>query len=85
MDTQREITLTALRAEFPRFRIWIEPAPSGYRFAARRQRPGSGLHTVITNDPAELRTTLAAAQTSQYADVHGPVATPEVPLQRRPE
>jgi hypothetical protein len=85
LDTQREITLAALRAEFPRFRIWIEAAPSGYRFAASRQRPGSGLHTVITTDPAELRATLAAAQTSQYADAHGQVATPGVPLQRLPE
>lgn len=35
MNTEREITLAALRAEFPGFDIWIEPAGSNYRFAAR--------------------------------------------------
>jgi hypothetical protein len=84
LDTKREITLAALRAEFPGFRIWIEPARSSYRFAARRQRPGTGLHTVITADPAELRATLAAAHTSQEPGAHSPTAPPALPRQRRP-
>lgn len=84
MNTEREITLAALRAEFPGFHIWIEAAGSSYRFAARRQRPGTGLHTVITADPAELRATLAAAHTSQHPAAHNATTTPALPRQRRP-
>jgi hypothetical protein len=84
MNTQREITLAALRAEFPCFRIWIEPARGSYRFAARRQYPGTGLHTVITADPAELRATLAAADTRPDPRTHTPGAAPSVPRQRWP-
>jgi len=60
MNTPPDRTLAALRREFPRYRIWLEPAHDQYRFVARRQHPGTGPHTVITSDPAELRTALAA-------------------------
>jgi hypothetical protein len=56
-----QATLAALRREFPGFRIWLEPTHSHNRFIARRQGAGTGLHTVITADPAELRAVLAAA------------------------
>jgi hypothetical protein len=62
MTTPPHVTLTALRADFPEFQIWLEQLSSRDRFVARRQRPGPGLHTVVTSDPAELRATLAAAR-----------------------
>jgi hypothetical protein len=62
MTTPPHVTLTALRADFPEFQIWLEQLGSGDRFVARRQRPGPGLHTVVTSDPAELRATLAAGR-----------------------
>lgn len=62
MTTPIHVTLTALRADFPEYQIWLEQLSTGDRFVARRQRPGPGLHTVVTSDPAELRATLAAAR-----------------------
>jgi hypothetical protein len=58
MNTPPDRTLAALRREFPRYRIWLEPAHGRYRFVALRQHPGTGPHTVITADPAELRAAL---------------------------
>lgn len=60
MDPAPETTLAALRREFPRYRIWLDPIPGRRRFVARRQNPGPGPHTVITSDPDELRAALAA-------------------------
>jgi hypothetical protein len=65
MTAPPQVTLTALRTDFPEFLIWLEQLSSGDRFVARRKRPGPGLHTVVTSDPAELRTTLAAARPQQ--------------------
>jgi hypothetical protein len=65
MTTPPDVTLTALRAEFPEFRIWLEQLSGRHRLIARRQRPGPGLHTVVTSDPAELRAALTAARPQQ--------------------
>jgi len=59
MNTPPARTLTALRQEFPGYQIGLEPAHGRYRFVARRLHPGTGPHTVITDDPAELRAALA--------------------------
>jgi hypothetical protein len=72
MTTPPHVTLTALRAEFPGFQIWLEELSGRRRFIARRQHPGPGLHTIVTSDPTELRTTLAAARSQQ---VPGPAST----------
>jgi hypothetical protein len=53
-----ELTLAALRKEFPRYQIWLEQARGQYRFVARRTDPGDGPHTLVTGSLAELRTTL---------------------------
>ena len=58
METPPDLTLSALREEFPGYRVWLEPAPGRYRFIARRLRPGTGPHTIVTSDPAELRAAL---------------------------
>jgi hypothetical protein len=58
MNAPPDLTLAALRKEFPRYRIWLEQAHGHYRFIARRQHPGTRPHTVITSDPAELRAAL---------------------------
>jgi hypothetical protein len=62
MDSERDAVLAALQADFPGYHVWLEPALTQVRFVARRQRPGSGLHSVVTTDPAELRAALAAAE-----------------------
>jgi hypothetical protein len=80
VTTTPEATLTALRAEFPEFRIWLEQLTGHNRFIARRQRPGTGLHTVVTSDPSELRATLTAARTQQQP---APATTPS-PMTGRP-
>jgi hypothetical protein len=66
--------LLALRADYPRFRIWHEVTSGRIRYIARRLDAGSGLHTVVTSDLAELRDLLrdalppADAATSRPAD-----------------
>ena len=60
MNTPPDLTLAALQKEFPHYRVWLEPAHDQYRFVARRLHPGTGPHTVVTSDPAELRAALAA-------------------------
>lgn len=62
-DTQppRE-ELTALRADFPQFRIWREMTLDRIRYVSHRLHQDLHPHTVITEDPRELRTILQAAQ-----------------------
>lgn len=54
--------LHALRADFPHFRIWREITSGRFRYIARRLSPGSGLHTAVTADLAELRSLLHTAR-----------------------
>jgi hypothetical protein len=58
MKIPPDLTLAALRKEFPSYRVWLEPARDQYRFVARRRHPGTGPHTIVTSDPAELRAAL---------------------------
>lgn len=78
MTTTNETTLTALRAEFPEFRIWLEQLSGHNRFIARRQRPGTGLHTVVTSDPAELRAALALSAAARTPHQSSPDTTPSL-------
>ena len=50
--------LPALRADFPAFRIWREDAGGRILYVARSQYPSLNPHTVVTDDPAELRAAL---------------------------
>jgi anti-sigma regulatory factor (Ser/Thr protein kinase) len=50
--------LPALRQQFPAYRIWREDTCGRARYVAQRARPGLHPHTVVTEDPAELRTAL---------------------------
>lgn len=61
MNAPPDLTLAALRREFPRYRIWLEQARGHYRFVARRLHPGTGPHTVVTDDLAELRAALSGS------------------------
>lgn len=82
MDTERAITLAGLQEEFPGFSISREMTHSGSRYIARRRQPGTGLHTVITADPAELRGALAAALAEQRHGRRGCLTgLPAVPRQ----
>jgi hypothetical protein len=81
MTTPSHVTLTALRAEFPEFQIWLEQLSTGDRFVARRQQPGPGLHTAVTSDPVELRPTLAAARPQREP---GPASTLRAAATGRP-
>lgn len=60
-DEDGTTSLVALRADFPAFRIWREIIPGRTRYIARRLHPGSGLHTVVTDDLTEMRTELGNA------------------------
>src|SRR5260370_5042472 len=56
-----------LRQEYPGFRIWREAIGDRVRYVARRLRPGTGPHTVVTADLDELRAVLADATTQPRA------------------
>jgi hypothetical protein len=53
--------LTALRKDFPGFRIWRETIGDRVRYIARSMRQGTGPHTLVTADLDELRSVLASA------------------------
>lgn len=50
--------LASLRADFPGFRIWREMTGDRVRYIARSMHPGTGPHTAVTADLAELRAVL---------------------------
>ena len=50
--------LPALRADFPAFRIWRENVGGRVLYVARSQYLSLNPHTVVTDDPAELRAAL---------------------------
>ncbi len=54
--------LAGLREQFPGFRIWREITGERIRYVARSQRTGLNPHTVVTDDPAELRAALAPSR-----------------------
>jgi hypothetical protein len=57
--------LPALRADFPAFRIWRENVGGRVLYVARSQNLSLNPHTVVTDDPAELRAALESPR-----DVH---------------
>ena len=59
--------LAALRAEFPQFRIWGETARGRVRYVARRLDLGTGAHTIVTPDLAELRAELSSGRATPNA------------------
>lgn len=48
-----------LRDQFPAFRIWREIIGDRIQYVARRRQPGTHPHTVVTADPAWLRSALS--------------------------
>ena len=63
-----EISLLALRSEFPQFRIWRETEGTRTRYIARSLLPGVRPHTVVTADLAELRAELSHDSKQQPPD-----------------
>ena len=59
-DGEDDPDLAQLQAGFPQFAIWREPAKGQSRYIARRPRPGTRPHALITSDLSELRTELSA-------------------------
>jgi hypothetical protein len=57
-------SLENLRADFPGYTIDTEVRSGAdpARYIAVRREPGPGPHTVVTPDPAELRTELATGR-----------------------
>jgi hypothetical protein len=51
--------LGVLRDDFPAFRIWREIIGDRIQYVARCRDPDTHPHTVITGDPARLRSALA--------------------------
>ncbi len=65
LDTARDVgprELAALQEQFPGFRIWREITGERVRYVARRQHPGLSPHTIVTDDPAELRAALGPSR-----------------------
>jgi hypothetical protein len=52
--------LTALQRDFPAFHIWRENLHGRRRYVARSPRLTLNPHTVITDDPDEMRSALSA-------------------------
>ena len=50
--------LAVLRDDFPAFRIWREIIGDRIQYVARRRDPDTHPHTVVTGDPAGLRSAL---------------------------
>src|ERR1022692_4601445 len=68
--------LASLRADFPGFRIWREMTGDRVRYIARSMHPGTGPHTAVTADLAELRAVLGEAPAQpQSANVRPFTAT----------
>jgi hypothetical protein len=59
--------LTALRKEFPSFGFELQRTWNGAAIAAVRERGSGSLHTLVTNDPDEMRTALVTVATSEPA------------------
>lgn len=59
--------LVDLRARLPHFRIWQEVTGDRIRYVARRLHPGTGPHTVVTANLAELRAALDDAPSRPQA------------------
>ena len=55
----RQRELADLQQDFPGYRIWQEPMGASIRLVAVCRHPGTSPHTLVTGDPAELRTALA--------------------------
>jgi hypothetical protein len=47
-----------MAADFPEFAIWREHTGERVQYIARRNHGGVHPHTIVTSDPAELRTCL---------------------------
>jgi hypothetical protein len=60
-DTSPSV-VSALREEFPAYRISRELFVGQVHFVACRLRPGTHPHTVISADPARVRAALTAGQ-----------------------
>jgi hypothetical protein len=63
VDDQLEL----LRAEFPDYQLTVEFRRDGHRYISRSRRLGQNPHTVITDDPDELRDILHRAQAAETA------------------
>ena len=53
--------IARLRQDFPGYAFWTQPTWDGMGIAAIRSDGAEGLHTLVTADPAEIRTELEAA------------------------
>ncbi len=81
MNIPPDHTLAALRREFPGYQVWLEPSRGRYRFVAVRLHPGTGPHTVITDDPTELRAALAPLRRHEPSPAAPPRGgSPDTPL-----
>lgn len=64
-----DISLPALRADFPQFRIWRETEGNRTRYIARSLCLGVRPHTVVTADLAELRIELSHGSSSSSPQI----------------
>jgi hypothetical protein len=71
--------LAALRDDFPAFRISREIIGDRIQYVVRRRDPGTHPHTVVTADPAGLRSALATATCRGRTLARLAAALPEQP------
>jgi len=60
-------SLARLCEEFPAFRIWREIIGDRIQYVARRRNTDTHPHTVVTADPARLRSALSTGLTRPIA------------------
>ncbi len=58
--SSNDASLSAVRDEFPEFRIWREITGIRTRYVARRLTQSTHPHSVVTSDLPELHTALSA-------------------------
>jgi hypothetical protein len=67
----RQQALADLQQDFPGYRIWREPMGGQIRLVAVRREPGTGPHTLVTADLAELRAALAKSTSAMTSAAQG--------------
>jgi len=60
-------SVARLCEEFPAFRIWRELIGDRIQYVARRRNPDTHPHTVVTAEPARLRSALSTGRTQPIA------------------
>jgi hypothetical protein len=78
-QAEGERELASLQADFPAFEIWREETGHGTLYIARSPTLGMHPHTVVTTDPAEIRSALSGSPAPPEPPRQGPSVSPPSP------